>query len=401
MSGGPPTRVLVAGAGVAALEAALALNALAEERVAVELVAPETEFSYRPLAVAEPFRVGEVRRFPLLALARAAGAELRQGSFRRVEAERKIVSTEKGEELDYDALLLALGARPLEAVPGALTFRGPEDGPAVSWLLEEARTGRVHKLVFAMPGEATWPLPLYELALLTGIHLTTAGVDGVSLEIVTPEARPLELFGPAASEAIGELLEIRSIAVRLGSTPVAFENGQLRLASDARVEADRVIALPRLEGPRPEGVPHDDDGFVPTDEHGRVEGVDDVWAAGDLTSSPFKQGGVATQQADAAAESIAARAGAPIEPTPFRPVLRGLLLTGLTPRYRRAESEGKLSTSDTESLWWPPAKIVGRHLAPFLASHMGLSVTPPRIEEGKTVEVEVELRRGQGTWSRL
>jgi len=401
MSGGHPTRVLVAGAGVAALEAALALHALAEERVAVEFVAPETEFSYRPLAVAEPFRVGEVRRFPLLALARAAGAELRQGSFLRVDAERKVVVTEKGEELDYDVLLLALGARPLEAVPGALTFRGPEDGPAVSSLLEEARTGRVHKLVFAMPGEATWPLPLYELALLTGIHLATAGVDGVSLEIVTPETRPLELFGPAASEAIGELLEIRSIAVRLGSTPVAFENGQLRLASDARVEAERVIALPRLEGPRPEGVPHDDDGFVPTDEHGCVEGVDDVWAAGDLTSSPFKQGGVATQQADAAAESIAARAGAPIEPTPFRPVLRGLLLTGLTPRYLRAESEGKLSTADTESLWWPPAKIVGRHLAPFLASHMGLSVTPPRMEEGKAVEVEVELKRGQGTWSRL
>jgi len=395
MPGGPRTRVLVAGAGVAALEAALALHALTEERVAVELVAPETEFSYRPLAVAEPFRVGEVRRFPLRALVRAAGAELRQGSFLRVDAERKVVTTDRGDELDYDALLLALGARPLEAVPGALTFRGQEDGPAVSWLLEEARTGLVHKLVFAMPGEATWPLPLYELALLTGIHLAAAGVDGVSLEIVTPEARPLELFGPAASEAIGELLEIRSIAVRLGSTPVAFENGRLRLASDARVEADRVIALPRLEGPRPEGVPHDDDGFVPTDEHGRVEGVDDVWAAGDLTSSPFKQGGVATQQADAAAESIAARAGAPIEPRPFRPVLRGLLLTGLTPRYLRAESEGKLSTSDTESLWWPPAKIVGRHLAPFLASHMGLSVTPPQIERGKAVEVEVELKRGQ------
>ena len=63
-------QVLVAGGGVAGLEAALALQALAAEFVSVELVAPEREFTYRPLAVTEPFRVGEVRRFPLPPLAR-------------------------------------------------------------------------------------------------------------------------------------------------------------------------------------------------------------------------------------------------------------------------------------------------------------------------------------------
>jgi sulfide:quinone oxidoreductase len=38
------TRVLIAGGGVAALEAALALRALAEDRVRVELLAPEPQF---------------------------------------------------------------------------------------------------------------------------------------------------------------------------------------------------------------------------------------------------------------------------------------------------------------------------------------------------------------------
>ena len=47
-------RVVIAGGGVAALEAALALRALAEDRVSVELLAPETQFWYRPLAVTEP-----------------------------------------------------------------------------------------------------------------------------------------------------------------------------------------------------------------------------------------------------------------------------------------------------------------------------------------------------------
>ena len=65
-----PVHTVIAGAGVAALEAALALQDLGEGRVSVELLAPETEFTYRPLAVAEPFAVAEVKRFPLERLVR-------------------------------------------------------------------------------------------------------------------------------------------------------------------------------------------------------------------------------------------------------------------------------------------------------------------------------------------
>lgn len=397
-----PVQVLVAGAGVAALEAALALRALAEDRVTVELVAPETEFTYRPLAVAEPFRVGEVRRFPLKKLAEAAGAKLRRGSIESVDTQRRVIKTSEGEELNYDTLLLALGARALSSIPGALTFRGPEDEALLSALLKEARSGRVGRLVFALPVGVAWPLPLYELALLTAVHLADAGVTGVQLEVVTPEERPLQLFGSAASEAVSELLAGHAIALRLDTAPMAVENGSLRLAPQGRVEADCVVTVPRLEGPRLPGVPHNASGFVPTDEHGRVAVEGDVYAAGDLTAFPVKQGGLATQQADAAAESIAAGAGAPIEPKPFTPVLRGLLLTGLSPRYLRAKPGKRSSTAETEPLWWPPAKIVGRHLAPFLASHMGLSAAPPRPEGSEAVEVEVELsQENAGAWTRL
>ena len=144
----------------------------------------------------------------------------------------------------------------------------------------------------------------------------------------------------------------------------------LRFVGTGEIEADRVVALPRIEGPRLPGVPHDANGFVPIDDHGGVLDVEDVYAAGDLTNFPIKQGGLAAQQADAAAEAIAAAAGAEITPTPFRPVLRGLLLTGLSPRFMRAEVGSQESQVDTEPLWWPPAKIVGRHLAPFLAAQL-------------------------------
>jgi sulfide:quinone oxidoreductase len=97
-----------------------------------------------------------------------------------------------------------------------------------------------------------------------------------------------------------------------------------------------------------------------------------------MTAFPVKQGGIASQQADAAAEWIAALAGVEIEPRPFRPVLRGLLLTGLSPRFLRSDVLDGSSEVDMEPLWWPPGKIAGRYLAPFLAEHFGLSAEPPR-----------------------
>jgi sulfide:quinone oxidoreductase len=397
-----PLHVLIAGAGVAGLEAALALQALTEDELSVELVAPEAEFTYRPLAVTEPFGVGEVKRFPLQRLVEAAGAHLRKGSLAAVDPERKALTLDDGLELTYDILLLALGARPREAIAGALTFRGPQDGPALSALLDKMTAGEIRRIAFAVPTGASWPLPLYELALLTAEYMAAHGTRGVEILFVTPEDHPLALFGPTASDAVSELLANRGIQVETSATPVLFEEGVLRLAAARPIEADAVVALPQLEGPRLPGIPHDEHGFVPTDEYGSVLGLTDLYAAGDLTQFPLKQGGTATQQADAAASSIAADAGAAVKPEPFTPVLRGLLLTGFVPQFLRAEGTGAHSVVDTDPLWWPPAKIVGRYLTPFLAAKLGLAetVVGPLHEGAIPIEVEFETS-GRPAWTRV
>jgi sulfide:quinone oxidoreductase len=382
------TRVLIAGAGVAALEAMLALRAFAEGRVSVVLVAPDREFVYRPLAVAEPFRVGEVRTFPLERLVDDTGARIVHDTVVSVDADAHTVRTEGGDELAYDALLLALGGRPQSAVPGALTFAGPASTDAFGDLLEEVVAGSVRSIAFAVPAGATWPLPLYELALLTGAHLADHGTRGVELSIVTPEEAPLALFGGEASAALAELLAIRGIDLKTQTTPVEVREGTLVVVPGDEIPVARVVALPRLEGPGLPGVWHDLNGFVPTDVHGRVVSEIDVYAAGDMTLFPLKQGGIAAQQADAAAAAIAAAAGADVEAAPFRPVLRGLLLTGMVPRFLRAEPGTAASAVDTEPLWWPPGKIVGRYLAPFLAERLGLTETPTR--DGVAVEVALD-----------
>jgi sulfide:quinone oxidoreductase len=284
---------------------------------------------------------------------------------------------------------------PKPAIDGAITFRGPADTPRVERLLAEIEAGDVERIAFAVPAGAVWSLPAYELALLTAAWLTSRGIGDVGLALVTPEEEPLHLFGKEASGAVRALLEERAIAVHTGAYPAEARAGELLLVGGGIVLADRVVALPRLQGPRIGGIPQTFEGFISVDLHGRVAGLPDVYAAGDITTFSVKQGGIATQQADAAAEAIAAQSGADLVPRPFRPVLRGLLLTGAEPRYLRDElagGSGETSEVSLEPLWWPPAKIVGHHLAPFLA---GLAGTPgpaePTPEAGVAVEVELDM----------
>jgi sulfide:quinone oxidoreductase len=382
--------VLVAGGGVAALETALALRHLATGLVEVELVAPELHFFYRPLAVAEPFGAGRVHRWELDDLVRAAGGSFVPGELAAVDPDAHAAELTNGLRLEYDALVLATGARPQPAVPGALTFRGPADVDAMRDLLAEILRGEARRIVFAVPSGIVWPLPIYELALLTATELEARAVEA-SLAVVTSEPAPLALFGGAASAAVAAALAERGIEVLASAYPVDLAGGLLACVGADPLPADRVVALPRLAGPELGGVPHDQNGFVPIDEHSRVRGLPDVYAAGDLTAFPIKQGGLATQQADAAAEAIAAVAGAPLEPRPFAPVLRALLLTGKSPAFLRVElggGHGETSTAADEPLWWPPGKIVGRYLAPFLAELGVLEIQPEPDEDVLRIELE-------------
>jgi sulfide:quinone oxidoreductase len=384
--------VLIAGGGVAALETALALRTLAPSVVDVELLAPELHFYYRPLAVAEPFGAGRVHRWELSDLARAAGADFAPGELASIDPEAQETELKSGSRMGYDALVLACGARPETAVPGALTFRGPADVEPMRRLLDEITRREAERIVFAVPSGVVWPLPLYELALLTATELEARGA-AVSLTIVTSEPSPLAIFGGASGSAVEAALAERGIAVRTSTYPVEATGSGLTCVGAEPVAADRVVALPRLSGPAIGGVPQDKSGFVRTDEHGRVLGLQNVYAAGDLTTFPIKQGGLAAQQADAVAETIAAAAGAPVDPRPFTPVLRALLLTGRGSAFLQVElggGHGETSTASEEPLWSPAGKIVGRYLGPFLAELGVLEVDPDPDPDEDVLRIELD-----------
>jgi sulfide:quinone oxidoreductase len=382
------TRVTIVGGGVAALEAMIALRRLAEERVTIELVTPTSEWSYRPLAVAEPFGLGRATRYDLVKVARDHGAAMHLAGVQAVLPDEHQLLTWDGRRLGYELLLVAIGAQPTSALPGSVTVQGPGYTGRFRSVLEQLGERRIKRVAFAVPPGASWPLPLYELALMTAAYVAKRGLRQVELSLVTPEEEPLELFGSAASQAVRELLADRGVSLHTSHYPAEVREHELLLVPAGSVPADRVVSLPRLRGPFLPGLRHDAGGFIPTDPYGLVEGELDVYAAGDATTCPIKQGGVASQQADAAAEAIAARAGADVEPRPFRPVLRGMLLTGETPRYLRADRSGTAGDSSSvseQALWWPPSKIAGRWLAPYLALGNEELQAPP----GVTVDTDL------------
>ena len=382
-------RVLIAGGGIAAAEALLALDDLAPERAEVELIAPGEWLVYRPHLVAEPFTLVPATRVRLERLAGEHCARHRRDALASVDAGSRSIRTAGGERLGYDARLIATGARPVAAVEGALSFGESSGRGAFRALIGGLEPGQRRRLSFVVPAGVRWSLPAYELALLSAAHLGARGVSTVEISVATHERRPLELLGDRAPEVVGELLTEAGIELRTGAAPVRYECPVLEL-SDGRIEADHVVALPALEVAEIEGIPQRSGGFIPTDVRLNVEGLTTVWAAGDATWFPIKQGGVAAQQADVAAESIAVRAGASVPISSFRPVLRAAMLTGVLPRYFRAALfAGFDAAASPTALWSPPLKLAGRYLAPYLSSaaHPGrgrgelADLEPPRGSE--------------------
>jgi sulfide:quinone oxidoreductase len=252
----------------------------------------------------------------------------------------------------------------------------------LSGLLRDLEEGYSSSVAFVIPTGSVWPFPAYELALLTARQARGMGED-VRVELVTPEPRALYAFGGVVSDAVEQLLREAGVTLVTGTDAKIDE-----------VDADRVVALPRLQGRAIAGVPHDDQGFLVVDEHCAVRGLEGVYGAGDGVAFPIKQGGIAAEMADAAAEHIAQRAGADIEAQPFVPVLRGKLLTGGAPRSMR----GAAGVSDVADhiLWWPPAKVAARHLAPAVSGEPGevmLDIEPS--SDALSVRVILDERLGR------
>lgn len=366
--------VVICGTGIAGAEGALRLRRLAGDRCRMTIVDPAEEFGYRPLAVREPFATGHVRRYPIARLADDLDARHIQDAVAGVDLEQRTLQTAAGLELPYDAVLLALGGRQLAPVEHAHVFTDHNAGETFHGIVQDIEGGYVTSIVLLEPQEPTWPLPLYELALMTAERASSMGM-APQITLCTPHERPLHGFGGAASDAVQRLLEEAAITVHTGVQARVVGPRHVIVEPGGReLQPQRIVTLPAITGPPVSGLPSAAPyGFVPIDAHCRVRGAGaPAFAAGDGTDFPIKHGGVAAQQADTAAAGIAHLAGAAEPPPALRPTLRGMLLTGRKPLFVSAQPAGEAggwrSEIHDEPPWPADEKIIAEELGPYLAS---------------------------------
>lgn len=368
-------KVVIAGGGVGGLEAALALSAHGRDQLEIGMVNPEPRFTYRPWSVTTPFGHGSAVELDLRDVAADQGFRLIGARLTGVDPTSHRISTSGG-ELEYDALVLALGARQVPIVEDAFTFRGPRDARALRDLLAEGNLPDGARVVFVATASAVWSLPAYELALQTAARARRSG-RSVQVILTTGEQTPLHDFGPEASATIAALLAERGVELYTHTIPERFDGSALLVPMAGAIPADLAVALPALVGRPIPGIPHDRAGFVEVDAQCRVAGVDNVYAVGDMTARDLKQGGLAAQQADVAAAGIAATAGLIGTVEAYEPILRAMLLTGDEPLYlQHPPGREGLPGAGAEAPWWPAHKIVGLHLGAYLATHAELLVSP-------------------------
>ena len=209
-----------------------------------------------------------------------------------------------------------------------MTFRGGRDADAVRARRRPLGDRRARRWPSSPPKGRRWTLPLYELALMAAARTRpAAGEPRSSSSRPSPRRCTPSASAPAPpSRACSTAHGVRFAGGRGRGRGRRGRGGAGRRAAAAA--PPRSSRCRACAGTRPAGLPHDAEGFVPVDEHGRVAGCDRVFAAGDVTDFPLKQGGLAAQQADAAADAILADRRVPDRPAavqaraPGRPVHR-------------------------------------------------------------------------------
>ncbi len=366
---------MICGGGIAGIEGLLRLRRLAGDRVQLTLVSPEEEFVCRPLAVREPFVLAGVRRYPLERIASDTGAKWIKDRLVRVDADACTVHTQGGRELSYDALLLAVGARESSPYEHAHVFTDHDPDQSFRGIVRDIEMGYASSVAFVLPEGPVWPVPLYELALMTAERAHSMSLDA-QITLITPDGRPLKAFGQAAGDAIVCLL--REAGIKLHTGVVArVPTPRLVTFGETRLEVDRIVTLPRVTGPAVPGLPAGTGWFVPVDERCLVKETNGrVFAAGDATDFPVKHGGIGAQQADTAAAGIAHLAGVGERPPPLDPVIRGVLLGGDRRLYLAAHviaGLGWRSEVYEQPPWPAEEKVVAEELGPYLGN---LDVAP-------------------------
>ncbi len=378
-----PVKVLIAGAGYGGLETALALEDALAERVEITLLTATVDLTYRPLSSGAPFVREPARTIDIHRLAAERGMRVVLDELVTVQDDECRVLTHDGELIDFDALVIAVGAHERGSAPPLITWGQEPDQGQLGALLDELAAGTVRSVAVTIPAGAGWPLAGYEAALILAWTASHLAPTPVSVIVITAEERPASGLGRQAADWVSRTLADAGVEVSSSSVTHSFTAEQdtpdrggghtvrVTLGDPAReITVDRVLCVPESFGPEVSGLPSAPHGFLPVGVDGRVTGSDRVWALGDAVQGSLKHSIITAAEADAVASSIIATlalgepSGAPL------PALHGILVDAPGQRWWDA-NRGHLHDEQMASgcLWWPPEEALGAHLARWAHTH--------------------------------
>jgi sulfide:quinone oxidoreductase len=278
------------------------------------------------------------------------------------------VHTGGGGDLSYDALLVAVRAWESAPYEHAHVFTDRDPDQSFQGIVRDIELGDARSVAFVLPHGPVWPVPLYELALMTAERARGMSLDA-QITFITPEGRPLKAFGQAAGDAI-RLLGQAGIKLHTGAV-ARVPAPNLVTFGETRLEVERIVTLPRITGPAVAGLSAGTDWFLPVDRRCLVEDTNGrVFAAGDATDP-----GETRRYRRPAGRHRGRRHRTPrrlrASPSPFDPVIRGMLLTGDRPLYLSAQliaGLGWRSEVYEQPPWPADEKVVAEELGPYLAN---------------------------------
>jgi 3-phenylpropionate/trans-cinnamate dioxygenase ferredoxin reductase component len=206
-----------------------------------------------------------------------AGVDLRLGrTIVSLDPAARVAVDDRGEEYAYERVVLATGGRPRTVADWSddvVYYRTLDDYRRVRGLADGGSS-------FVVIGGGFIGSELAASLVSNGCRVTMVFPDpGVCAR----------LFPPGLSEFVTAYYREKGVEVLTGETVAGVEPGLVRLGSGAELRADAVVAglgiQPATDLAQAAGLPVEDGIIV--DELGRVEGFEDVFAAGDVARFPI------------------------------------------------------------------------------------------------------------------
>jgi NADH dehydrogenase len=291
----PSKRVLVLGSGFAGLWAALGAARRLDELGAAEGDVGITVISSQPF---HDIRVRNYEadlspcRIPLPELLDPAGISHVTGDVTKIDAAAATVSTSDGATHGYDRLVLAVGSKVAKpALPGLAEFAFDVDTYDGATRLQK----HIRGLDVADPASAT---AVVVGAGLTGIE-TASELPAMLSDALGPGAAPRVILvdhnpkvgsdmGDSARPVIEEALAGNKVDTLTGVGVAAVDGRSVTLSDGEVIPAATLVWCAGMRANRLTAqldVPLDRLGRLPVDDYLRVEGVDSVFAAGDVAAA--------------------------------------------------------------------------------------------------------------------